>query len=75
MAERFMTLPDIAQRFDPRQARLGAPNPTPPDSTYPARLTWDDVAWLQSQLSIPSGRTHRGLWRGSRHSRAPRTGS
>ncbi len=46
---------DIEQRFDPRLARVGTPNPPPPDSTYPARLTWDDVAWLQEQLSIPLG--------------------
>ncbi|MBM3226624.1 MAG: alpha-hydroxy-acid oxidizing protein [Candidatus Tectomicrobia bacterium] len=46
---------DLEQRFDPRTARLGAPNPPPPDSTYPARLTWDDVAWLQENLSIPVG--------------------
>lgn len=46
---------DMEARFDPRAARTGAPNPAPPDTTYPARLTWDDVAWLQEQLSIPLG--------------------
>jgi glycolate oxidase len=46
---------DIEMRFDPRAARAGAPNPPPPDTTYPARLTWDDVAWLKENLSLPLG--------------------
>ncbi|MEW6301502.1 MAG: alpha-hydroxy acid oxidase [Thermodesulfobacteriota bacterium] len=46
---------DLLQRFDPRAARACAPNPSPPDMDYQARLTWDDVAWLQSILSIPVG--------------------
>jgi isopentenyl diphosphate isomerase/L-lactate dehydrogenase-like FMN-dependent dehydrogenase len=46
---------DMELRFDPRSARDDLPNPSPPDSTYPARLTWDDVAWLQEQLSLPLG--------------------
>ena len=46
---------DMESRFDPRAARQGAPNPPPPDTTYPARLTWDDVAWLQENLSLPLG--------------------
>ncbi len=46
---------DMEQRFDPRAAREGTPNPPPPDTTYPARLTWDDVAWLQERLSLPLG--------------------
>jgi isopentenyl diphosphate isomerase/L-lactate dehydrogenase-like FMN-dependent dehydrogenase len=46
---------DLHLRYDPRAARLGAPNPPPPDMDYQARLTWDDVAWLQSVLSIPFG--------------------
>lgn len=46
---------DLRQRFDPRTAREGAPNPPPPDNDYPARLTWDDVAWLRETLSVPLG--------------------
>ncbi len=46
---------DLEIRFDPRAARAGTPNPPPPDTTYPARLTWDDVAWLKAQLPIPFG--------------------
>lgn len=46
---------DMESRFDPRSARQGTPNPAPPDTTYPARLTWDDVAWLQDNLSLPLG--------------------
>ncbi len=46
---------DLELRFDPRQARAHAPNPPPPDPTYPARLTWDDVAWLKETLSVPLG--------------------
>ncbi|MBI3303690.1 MAG: alpha-hydroxy-acid oxidizing protein [Deltaproteobacteria bacterium] len=46
---------DLRQRYDPRAARAGAPNPPPPDMTYQARLTWDDVAWLRSILSVPLG--------------------
>lgn len=46
---------DLVQRFDPRVARAIAPNPSPPDMNYQARLTWDDVAWLRSVLSLPVG--------------------
>ena len=46
---------DLEGRFDPRAAREGAPNPSPPDPTYPSRLTWDDVAWLQETVSLPIG--------------------
>jgi isopentenyl diphosphate isomerase/L-lactate dehydrogenase-like FMN-dependent dehydrogenase len=46
---------DLRQRFDPRAARASAPNPPPPDPDYQARLTWDDVAWLRSILSVPLG--------------------
>ncbi len=47
---------DLRQRFDPRAAMSAlAPNPRPPDPTYPARLTWDDVAWLRETLSVPLG--------------------
>jgi isopentenyl diphosphate isomerase/L-lactate dehydrogenase-like FMN-dependent dehydrogenase len=46
---------DKEARFDPRGARHGTPNPPPPDPNYPARLTWDDVAWLRDNLSVPLG--------------------
>ena len=46
---------DLVQRYDPRHARMSAPNPPPPDMDYQARLTWDDVAWLQELLSVPVG--------------------
>jgi isopentenyl diphosphate isomerase/L-lactate dehydrogenase-like FMN-dependent dehydrogenase len=46
---------DLLLRFDPRAARELAPNPSPPDMNYQARLTWDDVAWLRSILRIPLG--------------------
>jgi isopentenyl diphosphate isomerase/L-lactate dehydrogenase-like FMN-dependent dehydrogenase len=46
---------DLLLRFDPRAARALAPNPSPPDMDYQARLTWDDVAWLRSILRVPLG--------------------
>jgi isopentenyl diphosphate isomerase/L-lactate dehydrogenase-like FMN-dependent dehydrogenase len=46
---------DLRQRIDFRSAAKNRPNPPPPDETYAARLTWDDVAWLRSILSIPLG--------------------
>jgi isopentenyl diphosphate isomerase/L-lactate dehydrogenase-like FMN-dependent dehydrogenase len=46
---------DLLLRFDPRAARALAPNPSPPDMNYQARLTWDDVAWLRSILKVPLG--------------------
>src|SRR5215831_11954239 len=46
---------DIVNRYDPRQAMKIAPNPRGPDSTYQARLTWDDVAWLQKTTRLPVG--------------------
>lgn len=46
---------DLRQRYDPRAARAGTPNPPPPDMRYHAGLTWDDVAWLRDLLSIPLG--------------------
>jgi glycolate oxidase len=46
---------DLIQRYDPRVARMLAPDPPPPDMDYQARLTWDDVAWLQEILTVPVG--------------------
>ena len=46
---------DIAARFSPREAMAHMKNPRPPDPTYPARLTWDDVAWLQKTTRLPIG--------------------
>jgi 4-hydroxymandelate oxidase len=46
---------DLHLRYDPRAARIGAPNPPPPDMDYQARLTWDDIAWLRSILKVPLG--------------------
>jgi len=44
---------DLRRRFDPRFACTGTPNLPPPDSTYPARLSWEDVRWLSSIVSVP----------------------
>ena len=46
---------DILERFDFRFAARNTPNPPPPDNNHPARLTWKDVEWLRSILSIPLG--------------------
>lgn len=46
---------DIAARYSPRDAMAHMKNPRPPDPTYPARLTWDDVAWLQKTTRLPIG--------------------
>jgi isopentenyl diphosphate isomerase/L-lactate dehydrogenase-like FMN-dependent dehydrogenase len=46
---------DIVNRYDPREAMKIAPNPRGPDSSYQARLTWDDVAWLQKTTRLPVG--------------------
>jgi isopentenyl diphosphate isomerase/L-lactate dehydrogenase-like FMN-dependent dehydrogenase len=46
---------DIVARFSPREAMLKAPNPRPPDSEYPARLTWADVDWLRKTTKLPIG--------------------
>jgi isopentenyl diphosphate isomerase/L-lactate dehydrogenase-like FMN-dependent dehydrogenase len=46
---------DIAARWSPREAMKVAPNPRGPDSTYPARLTWDDVDWLRKTTKLPIG--------------------
>jgi isopentenyl diphosphate isomerase/L-lactate dehydrogenase-like FMN-dependent dehydrogenase len=46
---------DLRQRIDFRSADKNRLNPPPPDEPYAARLTWDDVAWLRSILSIPLG--------------------
>ncbi len=46
---------DIAARFSPREAMSKAPNPRPPDSEYPARLTWADVEWLRKTTRLPIG--------------------
>src|SRR5436309_5812870 len=46
---------DIVNRYDPREAMKVAPNPRGPDSSYQARLTWDDVAWLQKTTKLPVG--------------------
>jgi isopentenyl diphosphate isomerase/L-lactate dehydrogenase-like FMN-dependent dehydrogenase len=44
---------DLCQCFDPRFASTGPPNPPPPDTTFPARLNWEDVGWLKSIVSVP----------------------
>jgi glycolate oxidase len=46
---------DIAARWAPREAMAKAPNPRGPDPHYPARLTWDDVAWLGGATRLPVG--------------------
>ena len=46
---------DVELRFDPQAARSLGPNRQPPEFAYQARLTWDDVAWLRSILSVPLG--------------------
>jgi len=46
---------DIVARFSPREAMSKAPNPRPPDSEYPARLTWADVEWLRKTTRLPIG--------------------
>src|SRR5437870_4291697 len=46
---------DIFHRYSPRQAMSHAPNPRGPDSSYPERLTWDDVAWLKNTTRLPIG--------------------
>jgi isopentenyl diphosphate isomerase/L-lactate dehydrogenase-like FMN-dependent dehydrogenase len=46
---------DIVARFSPRESMLKAPNPRPPDSEYPARLTWADVDWLRKTTKLPIG--------------------
>jgi 4-hydroxymandelate oxidase len=46
---------DIAARWSPREAMSKAPNPRPPDPTYPARLTWQDVEWLKKTTRLPIG--------------------
>lgn len=46
---------DVELRFDPQAARAIAPNEQPPEFAYQARLTWDDVAWLKSVVSVPVG--------------------
>ena len=46
---------DILARFTPRAAMSKAPNPRPPDSEYPARLTWADVEWLRKTTRLPIG--------------------
>jgi isopentenyl diphosphate isomerase/L-lactate dehydrogenase-like FMN-dependent dehydrogenase len=46
---------DIAARWNPRDAMTKAPNPRGPDSSYPERLTWDDVRWLMKTTRLPIG--------------------
>ncbi|MBI4637559.1 MAG: alpha-hydroxy-acid oxidizing protein [Candidatus Rokubacteria bacterium] len=46
---------DILARFNPREAMSKAPNPRPPDPSYPARLTWSDVDWLRKATNLPVG--------------------
>ena len=46
---------DMRLCFDARFACESDTNPRPPDPTYVARLTWDDVGWLRSILSVPFG--------------------
>lgn len=63
---------DLLLRFDPRAARALAPNPSPPDMNYQARLTWDDVAWLRSILKVPLG--IKGIMTGDDARRAVESG-
>ncbi len=44
---------DLRRGFEPRFACKDTPNPLPPDPDYPARLTWEDVGWLRSIVSVP----------------------
>jgi isopentenyl diphosphate isomerase/L-lactate dehydrogenase-like FMN-dependent dehydrogenase len=46
---------DIRARWNPREAMSKAPNPRPPDPSYPARLTWSDVEWLRKTTRLPIG--------------------
>lgn len=46
---------DIINRYNPRDAMAGAPNPRGPDPEYQARLTWDDVEWLKKTTRLPIG--------------------
>jgi isopentenyl diphosphate isomerase/L-lactate dehydrogenase-like FMN-dependent dehydrogenase len=46
---------DMRLCFDARFACTSDTNPRPPDPTYVARLTWDDVGWLRSIVSLPLG--------------------
>jgi isopentenyl diphosphate isomerase/L-lactate dehydrogenase-like FMN-dependent dehydrogenase len=46
---------DILARYNPRAAMAKAPNPRGPDSSYQARLTWDDVEWLMKTTGLPVG--------------------
>ncbi len=46
---------DLEMRFDPQSARTLTPNDQPPEFDYQTRLTWEDVAWLKSILSVPLG--------------------
>jgi glycolate oxidase len=46
---------DINARWSPREAMSIAPNPRPPDPSYTARLTWDDVDWLRKTTRLPLG--------------------
>jgi isopentenyl diphosphate isomerase/L-lactate dehydrogenase-like FMN-dependent dehydrogenase len=43
----------MCRGFDPRFTFKDVPNPPPPDTTYPARLNWEDVNWLRSIVSVP----------------------
>ncbi|MGH2363783.1 MAG: alpha-hydroxy acid oxidase [Chloroflexota bacterium] len=45
---------DLVNRYRPR-ARTGGSEPRGPDDTYPARLTWDDAAWVKNMLRVPFG--------------------
>jgi glycolate oxidase len=46
---------DIERRYAPREELRRAPNPPPPDRTYPARLTWDDASWIRDRVQLPFG--------------------
>jgi isopentenyl diphosphate isomerase/L-lactate dehydrogenase-like FMN-dependent dehydrogenase len=43
---------DLRRGFNPRFA-CNTPNPPPPNPDYPKRLTWEDVTWLRSIVSVP----------------------
>jgi isopentenyl diphosphate isomerase/L-lactate dehydrogenase-like FMN-dependent dehydrogenase len=46
---------DILARWSPREAMSNAPNPRGPDPSYPTRLTWSDVEYLQKTTRLPLG--------------------
>ena len=46
---------DLEYGHLPREDRAHLPEPPPPDNSYPARLTWDDVDWLRQRITLPFG--------------------